>query len=97
MDSNGYNALTVICQEHVKRPCIDLTLRLIPCLPSGSVNQKPSGGQLRGQAPLHIVSSGKDVEDRRHEVIAALIEAKADMEDRELNGRTPLLPAAGAA
>jgi hypothetical protein len=74
-----------------------MTLQMIGLLPVVALNQTPLDGQLRGLTALHIVSGGRDIEDRRHLVIAALVNAKADIEARDLNGRTPLLVAAGAA
>ena len=97
VDSNGCNALHFVCNAQRAEPLIGMTVRMIQLLPVAALNQKPLDGQLRGQTPLHIVSGGKDIEDGRHLVIAALVEAKADIEARDLNGRTPLLVAAGAA
>jgi len=74
-----------------------MTLRMIGLLPVEALNQAPFDGQLRGQTPLHLVSGGRDYENGRHRVIEALVAGNADMELRDLNGRTPLLVAAGAA
>ena len=87
----------MLCNAQRSRPLIDMTLHVIGLLPQAALNQKPLDGQLRGQTPLHIVSGGRDIEDARHRVIAKLVNCKADMEARDLNGRTPLLVAAGAA
>ena len=97
VDSNGCNALHFVCNAQRTEPLIDMTLQMIGLLPVAALNQQPLDGQLRGQTPLHIVSGGRDMEDGRHLVIAALVKAKADIEARDLNGRTPLLVAAGAA
>ena len=94
---NGCNALHFVCNAQRLLPRIEMTLRLIDLLPEVALNQKPLDGQLRGQTPLHIVSGGRDVEDGRHRVIAKLVNAKADIEARDLNGRTPLLVTGGAA
>ena len=97
VDENCYNVLHMLCNAHRSRPLIDITLQVIELLPQSALNQKPLDGQLRGQIPLHIVSGGRDIEDARHRVIAKLVNCKADMEARDLHGRTPLLVAAGAA
>ena len=70
---------------------------MVDLMPEGALNQSPFDGQLRGQTPLHIVSGGRDCDNRRHLVIAKLVNAKADIEARDLNYRTPLLVTAGAA
>ena len=97
VDSNGCNALQFACNAQRTEPIIGMTLQMIGLLPVVALNQTPLDGQLRGLTALHIVSGGRDIEDRRHLVIAALVNAKANIEARDLNGRTPLLVAAGAA
>jgi hypothetical protein len=96
MDEQGNNVLHLRCQttRHVR--LIDITLQVIDLVPESVCSQKALDGNLRGQAPLHIVASGRDVEDRRHIVIQRLVGAKASMEDVNLYGATPLLVAAGA-
>ena len=69
---------------------------MIKLAPMEALNHKAQSGQLYGMAPLHIVADGRDKEDKRDVVIATLASAKADLEVRDLNGRTPLLVAAGS-
>ena len=97
VDNNGYNVLHFICNEQRTHPYIGMTLRILDLIPPVACSQAPTDGQLRGQTPLHIVCGGRDVEDRRHEVIAKLVEKRADIEARDLNDRTPLLVTAGGA
>ena len=51
---------------------------------------------MYGQTVLHMVCGGRDVEDRRHEVIRCLVENQADMECTDVNMRTPLHVCAGS-
>ena len=97
MDANACHALHHLCHAQRDEAVIDLTLAMIPLLPTAALNMAPLDGQLRGQTPLHIVAAGRDQESRRHEVIKLLIEHRADTEARDLNHRTPFLLAGGSA
>ena len=95
-DESGCNILHLVCNSQREAPLVKETLELIQVLPVEMLDEQPHDGQLAGMAPLHIVSGGRDVSNRRHDVIEALWARGVSIETRDLNNRTPLLVCAGA-
>ena len=95
-DESGCNILHLVCNDQRQAPLIKETLELIQVLPVEMLDEQPHDGQLAGMTPLHIVSGGRDVSNRRHEVIEALWLRGVSMETRDRHNRTPLLVCAGA-
>ena len=74
---------------------VDATKQVVQWLPVEMLNETPHSGQLAGMTPLHIVCGGRDIGDRRAEVIEALCNAGANKEARDKHSRTPLLVCGG--
>jgi hypothetical protein len=91
LTEDGSNAIIVLCQEQRADHLINDTLRAISELPAELVHATAFAGRLMGMTPLHIVSGGRDTEDRRTEVMKALVLKGAHMEARDQANRTPLI------
>ena len=60
------------------------------------ITAKSTGSQPTGWTALHFACDGSDRDFQKAEIVAKLLEARADVNSREAKGNTPLLVAAGS-
>ncbi len=87
---DGANVITCLVQEQRQADLIDDTLKALDVVPPSYLTMTPYCGSLQDLTALHLAAHGKDKADRRHEVIRALVQKGANLEQRDGADRTPL-------
>ncbi len=87
---DGANVITCLIQEQRQADLIDDTLKALDVVPPSYLTMTPYCGSLQDLTALHLAAHGKDKADRRHEVIRALVQKGANLEQRDGADRTPL-------
>ncbi|MCP4244833.1 MAG: ankyrin repeat domain-containing protein [bacterium] len=96
VDADGWLALHHAIQatlywEHAWR----VVEGLIGMMDEAGLRAKTRGGRPQGWAALHLCCNGSDRDFRRAGLVASLLRARADVEQRDESGSTPLLRAVG--
>ena len=73
----------------------EIVVALIDKMGEGWLRAKTGGGRPEGWTALHMCANGSDVALMRATLARRLVEARALVDDRDLQGRTPFLMAAG--
>ena len=97
VNSEGHSVLHLAAEElRLEQITASFFGAVTRAVPSEMVNWLTTSGRPSGSSALHMVAgSGRHRDDDKAEAIQHLVEARANVEQRDARGSTPFLRAAG--